>query len=242
MSYVYVGPVHKGVSGFGVASLVIGIIAVLNCWIPFFNVVAVIFGVIGFALGMVGLLVSIIGGRSSVGMSVAGVTINGIAIAVSVLITGAIVTAAVGGIQAGQQRLQDAAPVEATQTEPDQEAELSPTVKALLWLSGVEVPDDEPEPIPEPNVQPGHEPEDRILRISTSEELAAERRLRTRIWKAKSGHTIEAELVAYVDGMLYLRKPDGTMIDVPLTTIHPDDQAVLRQMLKDDAVSRELPD
>jgi hypothetical protein len=77
----------KGASGLGVAALVIGIIALLLCWIPFVGMLSVPFSIIGLLLAGIGFIISLAGGRSSVGMPVAGGIICLLAIAIAVGVT-----------------------------------------------------------------------------------------------------------------------------------------------------------
>ena len=82
-------PQHKGASGFGIAAVIIGIIALLVAWVPFCGMAAIPLAAIGLILASVGLIVSLSGGRSTVGMSVAGGVVCLIAIIVPVVVTGA---------------------------------------------------------------------------------------------------------------------------------------------------------
>ena len=79
---------HKSVSGFGIASLVLGIIAAIFCWIPFVGMLSIPIAAIGFLLGAVGLLVSAIGRKSGVGVPVAGSAICVLAVVVAIASTG----------------------------------------------------------------------------------------------------------------------------------------------------------
>lgn len=63
---------QKGVSGFGIAALVIGIIAVLISWVPLLGMIAIPIGLIALLLALIGFIVSLAGGKSGVGMPVAG--------------------------------------------------------------------------------------------------------------------------------------------------------------------------
>ena len=78
---------QRGVSGFGIAALVIGIIAALICWIPILGMVAIPIAGIALFLAFIGFLVSLIGGHSGVGMSIAGGVTAAIALIISILMT-----------------------------------------------------------------------------------------------------------------------------------------------------------
>ena len=85
--------IQKGVSGFGVASLIVAILAVLLCWLPLLGMIAIPLAIIALLLGFIGLLVSLIGGRSGVGFPVAGAFTAILAIFVQVLVTGGMMAA-----------------------------------------------------------------------------------------------------------------------------------------------------
>ena len=82
-------PQQKGASGFGIAALVIGIIAVLFCWVPFVGMLAIPLGLIALLLATVGVIVSLAGGKSGVGLPVAGGVLALLAIGIPILMTGA---------------------------------------------------------------------------------------------------------------------------------------------------------
>jgi hypothetical protein len=65
-------PTPTGVSGFGIAALVLGIVAALSCWIPFFGLAVIPFAGIGLLVAIIGAVVSAVGRQSNVGMPVAG--------------------------------------------------------------------------------------------------------------------------------------------------------------------------
>lgn len=79
-------PARKG-SGLAVASLVLGILALVFSLIPFINVVAIVLGIIGLVLGAIGIF------KSSRTMAIIGSVLSLIAIIVSVAITGAFASA-----------------------------------------------------------------------------------------------------------------------------------------------------
>jgi hypothetical protein len=81
-------PAAKGTSGMGIASLVIAIIAILFCWIPFIGIVSIPIASISLLLGVIGFFISLVGGKSGVGMPVAGCITAVLAIVIAVAITG----------------------------------------------------------------------------------------------------------------------------------------------------------
>jgi hypothetical protein len=85
-------PRSKGISGFGVAALVLGLVAAMFCWVPFIGMLSIPLSVIGLILAAVGLMISLIGQRSGVGMPIAG----GVLCLLAILIAATATTAMVG--------------------------------------------------------------------------------------------------------------------------------------------------
>jgi hypothetical protein len=71
-------PQQRG-SGLAIASLVLGILAVLLSWIPVVNVLALVVGVVGLVLGAIGIA------RSRRTMSIVGVVLSSLAVVVSII-------------------------------------------------------------------------------------------------------------------------------------------------------------
>ena len=80
--HVHSAPATKGTSGLGIAALVLGIIACLISWIPFAGMLSIPIAGIGILLAGIGFIISLSGGKSGVGMPVAG----GVACAVAVVV------------------------------------------------------------------------------------------------------------------------------------------------------------
>jgi hypothetical protein len=76
-------------NGLAVAALVLGIIALVFCWIPFLNVLSIILGLIGLGLGVPGLLGALRGRRSGKGMAIAGVILSVVAVIAAIAISAA---------------------------------------------------------------------------------------------------------------------------------------------------------
>ena len=57
----------KGASGFGIASLVIAIVAVLFCWVPLVGILAIPLALIAGLLAVIGIIVSLVGRKSASG-------------------------------------------------------------------------------------------------------------------------------------------------------------------------------
>ena len=88
----YGQPPQRPGNGFGVAALVVGIIALLLAWIPVINIGAIVLGVIAVILGILGLRKKFAGR----GMSIAGIVLGALAIIGSVIVL--IATAAFVGL------------------------------------------------------------------------------------------------------------------------------------------------
>ena len=79
---------QKG-NGLAVAALVLGIIAIIFCWIPFLNVVSILLGLIGLGLGVPGLISALRGKRSGKGIAIAGVVLSAVSIVAAIAISAA---------------------------------------------------------------------------------------------------------------------------------------------------------
>ncbi|MCZ2849156.1 DUF4190 domain-containing protein [Modestobacter sp. VKM Ac-2978] len=79
-------PAPRKGSGLAIAALVLGIIALLLCWVPIINNFAAILAVVGLALGIPALISARRGKRTGLGLSVAGVVLSVVAL-VGVLAT-----------------------------------------------------------------------------------------------------------------------------------------------------------
>lgn len=81
-------------SSLGVASMVLGVLAFLICWIPIVNLIGAPLAALGLLLGAVGFLVALTRGGSGIGSPIAGAAICGMALFVTITITGAMATGA----------------------------------------------------------------------------------------------------------------------------------------------------
>lgn len=62
-------------SGLATASMVLGIIAVIGCWVPFLNIFSIIMAVIGLGLGIPALIVYLKKKKGSLGKTIAGLVL-----------------------------------------------------------------------------------------------------------------------------------------------------------------------
>ena len=85
--------VKSNSNSLGIASIILGILAFLICWIPFVGVISILLGGIGAILGIIGLVLSMKRSGSGIGYPIAGLAINGLSIGVALLITGALASA-----------------------------------------------------------------------------------------------------------------------------------------------------
>lgn len=82
-----IAPPRRG-SSLGVASLILGILAFVICWIPLVNLLGVPLSALGLILGAVGVLVAFTRRGASIGYPIAGAAISGLSLVVAISITG----------------------------------------------------------------------------------------------------------------------------------------------------------
>lgn len=88
-------PQTKGISGLGLAAIIMGSIALVGSWVPLLGLLAIPLAAIGLLLAIIGFIISLAGRRSGVGMPITGGAICMVAMAIPVLMTAGLV--AVGG-------------------------------------------------------------------------------------------------------------------------------------------------
>jgi putative nucleic acid binding protein len=94
----------KGLSGLGIAALVLGIIALPFSWVPFCGLAAVPVAGVGLILAVVGFIVSKTGGRSGVGMPVAGGVVCLLGILAPIVTTGGSLYVFHGSVKEAEQQ------------------------------------------------------------------------------------------------------------------------------------------
>lgn len=78
----------RGVSGFGLASIVLGVIACMSCWIPYIGCLGLPLSVFGLIFGVIGVIFSVFGRKSGAGLPAAGAAVCLVAILMVALVTG----------------------------------------------------------------------------------------------------------------------------------------------------------
>lgn len=87
-SYIYgEQPGTRVPKGFAIASLILGIVSLLNCWIPMINFVSVVTGIIAIVLGIVALRKVKKGSGGGKGMGIVGIVTSTIGIISSITIS-----------------------------------------------------------------------------------------------------------------------------------------------------------
>lgn len=89
---INIGMPRRG-SSLGVASVILGAIAFLICWIPLVNLLGVPLAAVGLVLGLIGIVVALTRRGSSIGFPIAGSLLCGMALAVTIGMFGAVVGA-----------------------------------------------------------------------------------------------------------------------------------------------------
>ena len=89
---VKVEVVNSG-SGFGISSMVLGILGLLICWVPLLNILGMPLTVLGLILGLIGLLRAASKKSSGLGFSLAGIFISGFALFISLVVNSAVIAA-----------------------------------------------------------------------------------------------------------------------------------------------------
>lgn len=73
--------------GFAIAALVLGILGILNFWIPFVNAVAIVFGILALIFGIIAVSRVKKGTASGKGMGIAGIVLGALSIVLSIVIS-----------------------------------------------------------------------------------------------------------------------------------------------------------
>ncbi|MFW5653362.1 MAG: hypothetical protein ACOC0P_04890 [Planctomycetota bacterium] len=101
----------------GIAAVILGLVAILVCWIPLINVVSLLLGGLGLLLGIIGFVVAVRRKGASVGYPIAGGALCGVALLISSVISGAMLAPAVGLAYAAAESMEsNQTPIGAGQT------------------------------------------------------------------------------------------------------------------------------
>lgn len=90
-------------SSLGLASIILGILALLICWVPFLNMLGLPLSGLGLILGGCGLLIAVGRKGSGIGFPIAGTMICGLALCVAFAINNAVATGLINHQQAAAQ-------------------------------------------------------------------------------------------------------------------------------------------
>lgn len=82
-AHVSPGGAPKKTSGLAIASLIIGVLAIIGSWLPILNNISFFFAIVGLILGIVGLFAVLKGKKSGKGLAIAGVVLNLLAIVIT---------------------------------------------------------------------------------------------------------------------------------------------------------------
>lgn len=96
---------QRSSNGLGIASLVLGILSCLICWIPFLGILAIPVAIIGILLGGIGFIIGVIR-NSSKGGAIAGCITCILAIVISIVVTGKTASAIADSIDSAQKTTQ----------------------------------------------------------------------------------------------------------------------------------------
>jgi hypothetical protein len=80
-------PPKKQQTGLGIAALVLGIVALLGCWIPVFNIASIIIAVVGIILGIVGIVITSKDKLKSPVLAIVGTSLSAFAVIVAIIVT-----------------------------------------------------------------------------------------------------------------------------------------------------------
>jgi hypothetical protein len=73
--------------GLAIAALVLGIVALLGCWIPFVNIGSAVIGLVGVVLGIIAIVKAMRGAAGGKVMAITGTSLSALAIALSIVIS-----------------------------------------------------------------------------------------------------------------------------------------------------------
>jgi len=97
--------IKRGVSPFGIASLVLGVIACIFCWIPLLGLLVIPLAFIGLLLAIVGLIMAGVSKKTGFAFPVSGLIVCLLSGFIAVAITGSVAAAFAHGKQTNQEQV-----------------------------------------------------------------------------------------------------------------------------------------
>lgn len=83
--YPPTGPPSNQGRGLALAGLILGVVGLVLCWVPFLNVIALIVALVGLALSVAALVIAVRRRTSAKGLSIAGTIVSGLAVIASII-------------------------------------------------------------------------------------------------------------------------------------------------------------
>jgi hypothetical protein len=80
----------KGANGLGVAAVVLGVLAILVCWVPLLNLLVIPLVFFGVLLALIGLVVALVNRKSGPGWPITGIGLNAFAFVVMIVVNAAV--------------------------------------------------------------------------------------------------------------------------------------------------------
>lgn len=127
--------------GLAVAALVLGIVAIVGCWIPILNIGSIVIGLVGLVLGIVGIVQAVKGTAGGKVMAIVGAGLSALAIIFAIVVNSATVAAVDDALEeAGGEISASTAPAESTVAEPSDEATPTEEVSEAPTVGTIDSP------------------------------------------------------------------------------------------------------
>lgn len=127
--------------GLAVAALVLGIVAIVGCWIPILNIGSIVIGLVGLILGIVGIIQAVKGTAGGKVMAIVGAGLSALAIIFAIVVNSAAVAAVDNALEeAGGDISASTAPAESTVAEPSDEATPAEEVSEAPTVGTIDSP------------------------------------------------------------------------------------------------------
>lgn len=99
--------IKRGVSPLGIASLVLGIVACIFCWIPFLGIFILPIAFIGALLGIAGIALAVVNKKTGFSFPVSGIIACLLSVSISLLVTGGVSQAIVAATERARRTNQE---------------------------------------------------------------------------------------------------------------------------------------